>query len=85
MKHDPTFYRALVDSSEWQAWVRQNELYPQWDVHESMDTGWLSPQHFAAFMKFSVHQHAIAQLIKFRDNITFNQNQFNALIDQFTL
>lgn len=48
----PSFYRTIVDSPEWEAWVKLNEAYPMFDVHECMECGWLSPQHFAAFLSF---------------------------------
>lgn len=52
----PTFYGTVVNSPEWQAWIKENEQQPQFDVHESMETGWLSPGHFQAFLEF-VRRH----------------------------
>lgn len=49
---NPTFYRTVVDSPEWQAWVKLNETTPRFDVYESMECGWLSVEHFAAFLSF---------------------------------
>lgn len=50
----PTFYDTIIASPQWQAWVKENEVRPRYDVHESMECGWLSPQHFQAFMLFSI-------------------------------
>jgi hypothetical protein len=54
----PTFYGTVVSSKEWQAWVKENEQNPKWDVHESMETGWLSPGHFSAFLNFTKNYEA---------------------------
>ena len=48
----PTFYGTIVDSKEWKEWVKKNEEDPKWDVHEAMETGWLSPVHWLAFLNF---------------------------------
>jgi len=47
-----TFYRTVLDSPQWQSWVRHNELEPHFDVHEAMETGWLSQGHFQAFLAY---------------------------------
>ena len=49
---NPTFYQTVVASPEWQVWVEKNEREPKFDVNESMETGWLSPEHFAAFLEW---------------------------------
>lgn len=49
---NPNFYRTVVSSRQWQAWVKYNEQSLDWDVHESMECGWLSPEHFQAFLRF---------------------------------
>jgi len=48
----PTFYSTIVNSPQWQQWVKENETNPQFDVHESMETGWLSQAHFQAFLEY---------------------------------
>ena len=50
----PTFYQTLVHSPQWEAWVKQNEINPKWDVHESMEIDALSPEHLQAFLKWCV-------------------------------
>jgi hypothetical protein len=50
---NPSFYRTIVDSYQWKEWVNYNEQIPKFDVHESMECGWLSEKHFQAFMSFS--------------------------------
>jgi hypothetical protein len=52
-----TFYRTILDSPQWQAWVAYNERDPLFDVHESMETGWMSQTHFQAFLAFCVLYH----------------------------
>lgn len=49
---NPTFYDTIVASQKWREWVKENEQNPQFDVHESMETGWLSNNHFQAFIEF---------------------------------
>ena len=51
-EENPTFYETVVGSPEWQLWVKENETNPRYDVHESMETGWLSQGHFDAFLNF---------------------------------
>ena len=48
----PTYYGTVVASPQWALWVKENEQRPKWDVHESMETGWLSPEHFSAFLAY---------------------------------
>lgn len=48
----PTFYSTVVTSPQWETWVKQNEEHPEYDVHESIETGWLSQKHFQAFLEF---------------------------------
>jgi hypothetical protein len=49
---EPTFYHTVVDSPQWKEWVKFNEETPNFDVHESMECGWLSEKHFQAFIEF---------------------------------
>ena len=57
MKH-PTFYKTVVHSKEFQAWVKYNESLdiPLFDTPESIECGWLSPEHFEAFLNFVIEQ-----------------------------
>ncbi len=47
----PTFYATIASSPEWQAWEKA-ALGHGFDWHESTECGWLSPEHFAAFMSW---------------------------------
>lgn len=51
--NQPTYYDTIVHSQEWQAWVKYQEKAQEFDVHESMECGWLSPEHFQAFLKWN--------------------------------
>ena len=53
LSENPSFYRTIMDSPQWQAWVKYNEETPQYDVHESMECGWLSQNHWQAFIKWA--------------------------------
>ena len=46
----PTFYETIVHSPVWKAWVERQEEAMEYDVHESMECGWLSPEHWQAFI-----------------------------------
>lgn len=49
----PTFYETIVKSPQWQNWqyVAVNFGF---DAAESTECGWLSPEHFQAFLKWVV-------------------------------
>jgi len=53
-----TFYEAIVHSPQWKAWVQYNEDNMDneevrcFDVHESIECGWLSDNHFQEFLLF---------------------------------
>lgn len=48
----PTYYDTVVNNPLWKKWVELNEVEPRLDVHESIETGWLSDKHFAAFLEW---------------------------------
>lgn len=50
---NPTFYKTIVNNVFWQQWVKDNERKPKFDVHESIECGWISDRHFNAFLKFA--------------------------------
>jgi hypothetical protein len=48
-QEEPTFYRAVVRSPEWQEWNKY--AYKRgWDWDESTECGLLSEEHFKAFL-----------------------------------
>jgi hypothetical protein len=49
-KH-PTYNRTIMDSPQWKEWegVAHTKGF---DFHESQETGWLSQEHFQAFLQF---------------------------------
>jgi hypothetical protein len=49
---NPTFYKTIVKSKHWQEWVKYQEQKIKFDVHESMEMDWLSPEHFEAFINW---------------------------------
>lgn len=51
MEEHTTFYDAVVQSPQWQAWEKVAQGRG-WDVDESRETGWLSQKHFQAFLEF---------------------------------
>jgi hypothetical protein len=78
---NPTFYDTIIVSPEWQAWVRENEIEPRFDVHESMECGWLSKEHFAAFLKFAARQHYLHLVLQFRDLVKCSDEQLQTIIE----
>lgn len=51
MNKPQTISAALRLSPEWKAWEKY-AYQKHWDWGESNDTGWMSDEHFAAFMDF---------------------------------
>lgn len=53
MQH-PTYYQTVVHSPQFQLWVKYNESLdqPMFDTPESLECGWLSQNHFQAFLEF---------------------------------
>lgn len=51
---NPTYYETVVHSPQFKAWVKYNESLPQplFDTPESIECGWLSPEHFEFFLSF---------------------------------
>lgn len=47
----PTYYGTVVSSTQWQAWGKVAHE-KGFDWYESVETGWLSPQHFEAFLNW---------------------------------
>lgn len=50
-----SFWKSTVQSPEWKAWYEYN-IGPnhQFDVDECQEVGWISSEHFAAFIKFTI-------------------------------
>lgn len=49
-----TITGALVTSAQFKAWVDYNRKVEMlFDIDETLGTGWMSPEHFQAFMKFA--------------------------------
>lgn len=46
---NPTYYGTVVGSKAWQEWEKVAHEHG-YDWHESVETGWLSPEHFEAFL-----------------------------------
>jgi hypothetical protein len=51
------YYDTVTSSPQFQAWVRYNESLdiPLFDTPESIETGWLSQNHFQAFLDFVIN------------------------------
>lgn len=52
MKKNPSIYDTLIHSPEWKAWYKyagENHLF---DVDETQECDWMSPEHFKAFVEF---------------------------------
>ncbi len=48
----PSFWKTIVESEEWSQWEKENAKSPRFDVDESRECGWMSPDHFKAFLEF---------------------------------
>lgn len=55
----PSFWKTIVESGAWSKWEKEvawrlskGELEGAFDVDESRECGWFSPEHFREFLKF---------------------------------
>ena len=51
-QENPTYYETIVNSPIWQEWTKHQEEVMEWDVNESIETGWLSDGHWQAFISW---------------------------------
>lgn len=52
MKANPTYYKTIVNSDIWKEWAKYAEDNLLLDMPESIECGWLSPEHWDAFIKW---------------------------------
>ena len=48
----PTYYETIVHSEIWQEWIKYQEKHMDFDIHESIEIGALSPRHWEAFIQW---------------------------------
>jgi hypothetical protein len=58
-----SFWKTVVESDEWRAWceevrkrwkkIKDKDCLPIFDIDECQECGWISPDHWREFMKFS--------------------------------
>ena len=48
-----SFWKTVITSSQWEAWEKVAGK-EGWDTDECRECGWISPQHFQAFIKFII-------------------------------
>lgn len=55
----PSFWKTIVESPQWEVWEKEVDrrlhtptMEGAFDVDESRECGWFSPEHFQAFLKF---------------------------------
>jgi len=51
-KLNPTFKKTICKSQIWQEWIKYQEKKMEWDVGESTECGWLSDEHWEAFISW---------------------------------
>ncbi len=47
-----SFWKTVIESPQWIAWSSHFDGYHNWDVSECEACGWISKNHFQAFLKF---------------------------------
>lgn len=52
ISENPSYYSTIVSSQIWQEWIKYCEENPKWDIHESVECGWLSMGHWEAFINW---------------------------------
>ena len=58
---NPTYHQTVVASPQWKAWEKVAHEHG-FDWHESVECGWLSPEHFQAFLAW-VKTHEVYEYI----------------------
>ena len=53
-----TITGAVLRSPQWKEWYTYNQKNPKFDVDETQDTGWMSSEHFEAFIKFTNQEYS---------------------------
>lgn len=68
---NPTFYDTVTHSPQWKAWEAEQERRAAWwnkagetrgigpllyDMAEVMECGWISQEHFQAFLAFTIEE-----------------------------
>ena len=51
-QHNESFYKTIITSSQWNDWVKLQEYEIEFDVHESIECGVISNNHWQAFLEF---------------------------------
>ena len=49
-----SFHHTIVESDEWKSWMAYHQSLgkPLFDFAETVECGWISPQHWKAFVNF---------------------------------
>jgi len=47
-----SYYDTIVQSDIWQQWADHQREVMEWDIDESIECGWLSPEHWNAFIRW---------------------------------
>ena len=50
--NNPTYYETIVRSKIWREWTKHCEETHAFDIHESIECGWLSSKHWNAFIEW---------------------------------
>jgi len=61
-KH-PSFWKTIVTSKYWEEWctevtrrMHEDDYKGAWDVDECRECNWISPKHFADFMRYFINK-----------------------------
>lgn len=49
-----SFWATVIQSEAWDKWYKENMRKMWFDVDECMGCGWISPEHFQEFLKFTI-------------------------------
>ena len=47
-----SFWKTVISSPQWREWAKKQREECRWDTVEAEDCGWLSDEHFQAFLEF---------------------------------
>ena len=79
-----SFWKTIVESKEWKEW--EKVAYENgFDWSESTECGWLSPQHFQAFLDWTTEERFKKELKVSDDRWKACELELNKLNDEKTI
>lgn len=49
-----SFWKTITESPQWEEWSKSQDINTKYDMAEVEECGWISQEHFQAFLKFVI-------------------------------